>query len=312
MEFRLSSCLHKTAFQSASLNKSPAFQCHRTRITSGFSASRETQLDLRRTSVAWRHAVRRSPNRWRFPRWALINWLCRVSFGLKIHAERSSNGSSRPASHKFPTMRVHQIPRRSKRQVEDSGAQKNGRGHRASVARTATQRSSGRCVRVRRTSHVSPGQECKGSQSQGSSRARTRLLSWLVSGKKKHDRSRAAVRTASAGPRLCSPCRSATDRLRESVHLCVFSWDFCFGVSFGSWLAFRVPRCVCVCGVLCWCGSLCGSCCASALLVLVLLLLLALVLALALLWPCAGRFPVWLVVLSFWFSAHLARHTGGV
>ena len=30
---------------------------------------------------------------------AQLKWLCRVSVGLKIHAESSSNGSSRPASH---------------------------------------------------------------------------------------------------------------------------------------------------------------------------------------------------------------------
>ena len=27
--------------------------------------------------------VRRSPGRWKFPRWALIKWLCRVSVGLE-------------------------------------------------------------------------------------------------------------------------------------------------------------------------------------------------------------------------------------
>ena len=33
------------------------------------------------------------------PRCVLVKWLCRVSVGLKIHAESSSNGSSRPAPH---------------------------------------------------------------------------------------------------------------------------------------------------------------------------------------------------------------------
>ena len=35
------------------------------------------------------------PGRLRFPRWALIKWLRRVSVGLEIHAEGSLNGSSK-------------------------------------------------------------------------------------------------------------------------------------------------------------------------------------------------------------------------
>ena len=97
---------------------------------------------------------------------------------------------------------------------------------------------------------------------------------------------------------------SATDRCRTTPRVCshrMFSWDFYFGVFFrflagvpGAWV------CVCVCGVLRWCGCLCGSSCASVLLVLVLL---------SLVWRClvgawrgsvsgpAGR-PVFLVVLQ--------------
>ena len=50
--------------------------------------------------------VRRLPGRsvpgqrrTKYPRCVLGKWLCRVCVGLKIHAESSSNGSSRPASH---------------------------------------------------------------------------------------------------------------------------------------------------------------------------------------------------------------------
>ena len=45
--------------------------------------------------------------------------MLRVSAGLKIHADSSSNGSSRPASHKSSTLRAHQISRRGKRQEEE-------------------------------------------------------------------------------------------------------------------------------------------------------------------------------------------------
>ena len=43
------------------------------------------------------------------PRCVLIKWLCRVSVGLKIHAESSSNGSSQPASHKSSTLSSHHV-----------------------------------------------------------------------------------------------------------------------------------------------------------------------------------------------------------
>ena len=67
---------------------------------------------------------------------------------------------------------VPRAPEELTRQEEEPqvfSSTKTGRGRRTSVAGTATQRSSGRCVRVRCTSHGSPGQESKGSQSQDSS-----------------------------------------------------------------------------------------------------------------------------------------------
>ena len=60
--------------------------------------------------VVWRHAVRSSPGRSRFPRWILIKWLCRVSVGLKCTLrapqmappprQSSANLSMRQASRK--------------------------------------------------------------------------------------------------------------------------------------------------------------------------------------------------------------------
>ena len=55
-------------------------------------------------SASWFGEVRRSPGSW-----ALIKWLRRVSVGLKIHAESSSKGSSRPASDESSTPTAHRI-----------------------------------------------------------------------------------------------------------------------------------------------------------------------------------------------------------
>ena len=87
------------------------------------------------------------------------------------------------------------------------------------------------------------------------------------------------------------------ERLRESVapqSQGLFFWGF---LSVLGWRSVCLGVCACV--ACCASAGAGGSSGASAVLVLVLLLLLALVLALAPWWPCAGRFPVRLVVLAF-------------